>query len=63
MSIQTFFDRGVIERAAKSMLDSKALGSGEGLSRELAVAIGWTEKTDSQIRAAFQEAARKTRGA
>lgn len=61
MSTYSFFDRDVVERAAESMMEHKGNPDALGLSLELEVAIGWTEKTDSQIEAAFQEAALKLR--
>lgn len=63
MSTYSFFERDVVERAAKSMLEHKQGSSNQGLPLELAVAIGWTEKSDSQIEAAFREALLKLRNA
>lgn len=63
MSTYSFFDRAVVERAAKKMLEHKHDSNALGLSLELQVAIGWKEKTDAQIRAAFRDAAQKLRNA
>lgn len=61
MSTYSFFDREVVERAAKKMKDRKGDSSVQGLSLELKVAIGWKEKTEEQIQAAFREAVLKLR--
>jgi hypothetical protein len=61
MSTYSFFDRDVVERAAKKMMDHKHDLNALGLSLELQVAIGWKEKTEEQIQAAFREAVLKVR--
>ena len=61
MSTYSFFDREVVERAAKKMMEHKNGSSAPGLSLALKVAIGWKEKTEEQIQAAFREAVLKLR--
>lgn len=61
MSTYSFFDREVVERAAKKMMEHKKGSSVPGLSLELKVAIGWKEKSEEQIQAAFREAVLKLR--
>lgn len=43
------------------MMEHKNGASAPGLSLELKVAIGWKEKTEEQIQAAFREAVLKLR--
>lgn len=61
MVTYSFFDCDVVERAAKNMMEHKHDLNALGLSLELQVAIGWKEKTEEQIEAAFREALLKLR--